>query len=149
LGKLVPFVLVGYVQMTVVIILGKLAFDMPIQGSLSLLYAAAFTFILASLGVGLFISTIARTQAQAMQLSFFFIMPNILLSGYVFPREAMPVPAQWIGVALPLTHFLKVIRRILLMGTGPEQIWREGLFMALIAAALVHVSVTRFSKTIE
>ena len=149
LGKLVPFVLVGYVQMTVVIVLGKLAFNMPIQGSLLLLYAAAFTFILASLGVGLFISTISRTQAQAMQLSFFFIMPNILLSGYVFPREAMPVPAQWIGAALPLTHFLKVIRRILLMGTGPEQIWKEGLVMATIAAVLVTISVKRFSKTIE
>ena len=149
LGKLVPFVVVAYVQMTVVIVLGKLAFNMPIEGSLALLYLAASAFILASLGVGLFISTVARTQAQAMQLSFFFVMPNILLSGYVFPREAMPVPAQWIGVALPLTHFLKVIRRILLMGTGPEQIWREWLIMAAIAAVLVTISVKRFSKTIE
>ncbi len=149
LGKLVPFVLVGYVQMTVVILLGKWLFDMPIHGSIALLYLAAVSFIFASLGVGLLISTLARTQAQAMQLSFFFIMPNILLSGYVFPREAMPLPAQWFGAILPLTHFLKVIRRILLMGTGPGQIWREGLLMAGIATVLVYVSVTRFSKTIE
>ena len=149
LGKLVPFVVVGYVQMTVVILLGKTLFDMPIIGSLVLLYLAASTFIMASLGVGLFISTVSRTQAQAMQLSFFFVMPNILLSGYVFPREAMPVPAQLVGVILPLTHFLKVIRRILLMGTGVEQIWREWLIMAAIAVVLVYISVTRFTKTIE
>ena len=122
---------------------------MPIHGSIALLYLAAVSFIFASLGVGLLISTLARTQAQAMQLSFFFIMPNILLSGYVFPREAMPLPAQWFGAILPLTHFLKVIRRILLMGTGPGQIWREWLIMAGIATVLVYVSVTRFSKTIE
>ena len=92
LGKLVPFVLVGYVQMSVVLVLGKLFFGIPIEGSLVLLYALALVFIVASLGVGLLISTVARSQVQAMQLSFFFMLPNILLSGYIFPRAAMPVP---------------------------------------------------------
>ena len=97
LGKIVPFVLVGYVQMTVILLLGRLLFDVPVRGSLPLLYLLTFAFIVASLGIGLFISTLVRTQAQAMQLGFFFLLPNILLSGFMFPREAMPVVAQWLG----------------------------------------------------
>jgi ABC-2 type transport system permease protein len=92
LGKLIPFVLVGYVQMSVILALGVIFFDIPIMGSLGLLYALALVFIVASLGVGLLISTVARSQVQAMQLSFFFMLPNILLSGYIFPRAAMPEP---------------------------------------------------------
>ena len=149
LGKTIPFIVVGYAQMTTALFFGRIIFDIPMRGSLLLLYAAAIAFILASLGVGLLISTLARTQAQAMQLSFFFLLPNILLSGYVFPREAMPEPAQWIGLALPLTYFLKVLRRILLMGVGVEHIWRESLTLAGIATALLFVSIKRFSKTIE
>src|SRR5690606_31124638 len=118
------FVLAGYVQMTVILTLGWLIFDIPLRGSLLLLYALTFAFITASLGVGLFISTLARTQAQAMQLSFFFMLPNILLSGYIFPRMAMPEPAQWIGLLLPLTYFLDVLRGILLKGVGLEMLWK-------------------------
>ena len=129
LGKLVPFVLVGYVQMTVVLLLGTLLFTIPIRGSLPLLYGLALVFIVASLGVGLLISTIARNQMQAMQLSFFFMLPNILLSGYIFPRAAMPEPAQWIGALLPLTWFLEILRGVLLKGVGHRAIcgrsWRS------------------------
>ncbi len=149
LGKLVPFVLVGYVQMTVVMVLGKLLFGIPIRGSLPLLYVLTVPFIVASLGVGLLISTVARSQAQAMQLSFFFMLPNILLSGYIFPRMAMPLPAQWIGLALPLTYFLKVLRGVLLKGIGIDQLWRPTASMTLIAVLLLVVSVRRFTKTIE
>ncbi|HMU62669.1 MAG TPA: ABC transporter permease, partial [Gemmatimonadales bacterium] len=98
IGKIVPFILVGYVQMTVILILGRVLFNVPIRGSLLLLYALTFAFIVASLGMGLFISTMVRTQAQSMQLGFFFLLPNILLSGFMFPREAMPLVAQWIGL---------------------------------------------------
>ena len=149
LGKLVPFVLVGYVQMTVVMVLGKVLFGIPIRGSLPLLYLLTVPFIVASLGVGLLVSTVARSQAQAMQLSFFFMLPNILLSGYIFPRMAMPLPAQWIGLALPLTYFLKVLRGVLLKGIGIDQLWRPTASMTLIAVLLLVVSVRRFTKTIE
>ncbi|MFZ9898442.1 MAG: ABC transporter permease [Gemmatimonadaceae bacterium] len=149
LGKLVPFVVVGYVQMTVVLLLGRLVFDIPVRGALPTLYLLTFPFIVASLGVGLLVSTVARSQAQAMQLSFFFMLPNILLSGYIFPRVAMPEPAQWIGAALPLTFFLKVIRGVLLKGLGFAVLWPELLILCAFAACLVVVSVRRFSKTIE
>lgn len=149
LGKLVPFVVVGYLQMTVILGLGKLIFDIPIRGSLALLYLLTVPFIVASLGVGLLISTVARSQAQAMQLAFFFMLPNILLSGYIFPRMAMPLPAQWIGLFLPLTYFLKVLRGILLKGVGIAELWRPTVALALFAAVLFAVSVRRFSKTIE
>jgi ABC-2 type transport system permease protein len=149
LGKLVPFMLAGYVQMTVVLGLGKLIFDIPIEGSLPLLYTLAIPFIFASLGVGLLISTVAKSQAQAMQLSFFFMLPNILLSGYIFPRVAMPEPAQWIGLALPLTYFLKVLRGILLKGVTFADVWEPTLSLVVMAVIFLAISVRRFRKTIE
>ena len=149
LGKLVPFVIVGYVQMTVVLVLGKLAFHIPIVGNLILLYALAFIFIIASLSIGLLISTIARNQVQAMQLSFFFMLPNILLSGYLFPRSAMPAPAQWIGALLPLTWFLGILRGILLKGIGMRDLWTELGALTAFALVLLVIAVRRFSKTLD
>ena len=149
LGKLVPFVLVGYVQMTVVLLLGTLFFRIPIEGSLLLLYTLSLVFIVASLGVGLLISTIARSQVQAMQLSFFFLLPNILLSGYIFPRAAMPVPAQWLGMLLPLTWFLEILRGVLLKGVGLGDLWQELGALTGFAVVLLAVSVRRFSKTLD
>jgi len=149
LGKLVPFVLVGYVQMSVVLMLGRLIFDIPIRGDLGTLYLMAAPFIVASLGVGLLVSTVARSQAQAMQLSFFFMLPNILLSGYIFPRVAMPEPAQWIGALLPLTYFLQIIRGVLLKGIGLVHLWEQAITLTLFAMVLVAISVRRFHKTIE
>lgn len=149
LGKLVPFMLVGYVQMAVVMGLGSLIFDIPIVGSLPLLALLTAAFIFASLGVGLLISTVARTQAQAMQLSFFFMLPNILLSGYIFPRAAMPEPAQWIGLLLPLTFFLRILRGILLKGIGIAHLWQDSLILVAFAVVLLAISVRRFTKTIE
>ena len=149
LGKIIPFVLVGFVQMTVVLALGKLLFDIPIRGSLPALYAIAFAFIVASLGVGLFLSTLVRTQAQAIQLGFFFLLPNILLSGFMFPREAMPEVAQWLGAVLPLTYFLEVLRGVLLRGVGLEALWREALALVLFSVLLVAFSVRKFQKTLE
>jgi ABC-2 type transport system permease protein len=149
LGKLVPFVLVGYVQMSVVLLLGRLIFDIPIRGDLGTLYLMAAPFIVASLGVGLLVSTVARSQAQAMQLSFFFMLPNILLSGYIFPRVAMPEPAQWIGALLPLTYFLQIIRGVLLKGIGLVHLWEQALTLGVFAVVLIAISVRRFHKTIE
>jgi len=149
IGKIVPFILVGYVQMTLILILGRVLFNVPIRGSLLLLYGLTFAFIVASLGMGLFISTLVRSQAQAMQLGFFFLLPNILLSGFMFPREAMPLVAQWIGLVLPLTHFLKVLRGIILKDIGIVELWGPTLVLVFLATAFLVLSVRRFSKRIE
>ena len=149
LGKILPFLLVGYVQITVILLLGRLLFDVPVLGYLSTLYVVALPFIVASLAVGLFLSTLVETQAQAMQLGFLFLLPNILLSGFMFPREAMPAPAQWIGAALPLTYFLRVLRGILLKGTGLEAFWRESVVLIGFSVVLIAASVRRFRKTVE
>lgn len=149
LGKIIPFLLIGYVQITVILLLGRLLFQVPIRGSLFTLYVTALPFIVASLAIGLFFSTLVRTQMQAMQLGFLFIMPNILLSGFMFPREAMPAPAQWIGAALPLTYFLRVLRGILLKGTGLASFWHEAATLVGFAVLLIAMSVRRFHKTVE
>jgi ABC-2 type transport system permease protein len=148
LGKIIPYAVVGYVQMTVILVLGKLLFGIPLRGSLPLLYVLSAAFIVANLGLGLFVSTQARTQAQAMQLSFMLMMPNILLSGYMFPREAMPEPAQWVGYLLPLTYYLQILRGILLRDGGLDAVWTQSLALAAFAAIIVTLSVRRFSKTI-
>ena len=149
LGKIVPFLLVGYVQVTVILLLGRLVFDVPLRGSLPLLYLMAFPFIVASLGIGLFFSTLVQTQAQAMQAGFMFILPNILLSGFMFPRAAMPEPAQWIGLAFPLTYFLEILRGILLRGVGAEALWPELAALCTFAVVIVALSVRRFHKTLD
>jgi ABC-2 type transport system permease protein len=148
LGKIVPFIVVGYVQMTVVLVLGKLLFDIPMRGSVLLLYLLTMAYIVANLALGLLVSTVTKTQVQAMQLSFFLIMPNILLSGFMFPREAMPAPAQWLGAALPLTYYLSILRGILLKGIGLGQLWPETLALCGFAGGLILLSVARFSKTV-
>jgi ABC-2 type transport system permease protein len=140
LGKIVPYTVIGYVQMTLVLLAGRLVFQVPLQGSLLLLYALAFVFIAANLALGLFFSTLAKTQQQAMQMSFFFLLPNILLSGFMFPFEGMPRPAQFMAQALPLTHFLRIVRSITLKGGGfpdvrAELVWLVGLFVVLVALA--------------
>ncbi|HSE28484.1 MAG TPA: ABC transporter permease [Gemmatimonadales bacterium] len=149
LGKMAPFLIIGYVQVGVILLLGRLLFRVPFQGSVPLLLAFTLPFILASLGLGLLFSTLVRTQAQAMQLGFFYLMPNILLSGFMFPREAMPPAAQWIAATLPLTYFLEVLRGILLKGVGFEALWREGLILAGFAVGLTGLAVVRFRKGLE
>jgi drug efflux transport system permease protein len=149
LGKIVPFLLVGYVQITVILLLGRLLFNVPLRGSLPLLYLLAFPFMIASLGIGLFFSTVVRTQAQAMQAGFLFIMPNILLSGFMFPRAAMPLAAQWLGLLIPLTYFLTVLRGILLKGVGLQAFWTELAALCGFAVVIVTMSVRRFHKTLE
>lgn len=149
LGKIVPFLLIGYVQMTVILVVGRLLFHVPIVGNLSTLYLVAFPFMVASLGVGLIVSAAVSSQAQAMQLGFFYLLPNILLSGFMFPREAMPAPAQWLAAALPLTYFLTTLRGILLKGVGFREILPQLAILCGFAVVLVGLAVRRFRKTIE
>jgi ABC-2 type transport system permease protein len=149
LGKIIPFILVGYVQMTVVLVLGRVLFHVPMRGSLLALYAVTLAFIVASLGLGLVVSTVARTQAQAMQLSFMLLLPNILLSGFMFPREAMPRAIQIASAALPLTYYLRVLRNVLLKGVAVQHLAGDAAVLTLMAAVIVTFSVVRFSKTVE
>ena len=149
LGKILPFVVIGYVQMTLILTVGRLAFDVPVVGSLALLYALAFGFIAANLAIGLFFSTIARTQQQAMQMTFFFILPNMLLSGFMFPRDGMPRPAQRLSEILPLTHFLRIIRGIALRGAGFDDLRGELGKLAVILCVLVVLSSLRFRKNLS
>jgi ABC-2 type transport system permease protein len=145
-GKVVPYVVIGYVQITAVLVLGRFVFDVPLRGDVLLFYAISFAFILANLGLGLLISSVATTQRQAMMMGYFFILPNILLSGFMFPREAMPLLAQWIGWAFPLTFYLEVLRGIILRGVGLGALWQETLILSLFAVCLITFSVLRFSK---
>ena len=149
LGKIAPYVGVGLIQMTTVLLLGRFVFDVPLTGNVLLLYGVAFVFIVASLALGLFISTLVRTQQQAMQASFFFVLPNILLSGFMFPRQAMPEVFQWMGALLPLTHFLTVLRGILLKGVGVPELWQQIGLLLLFATVLIALSVRRFHKTLD
>ena len=149
LGKIAPYVGVGLVQMTAVLVLGRFVFDVPLTGNVFLLYAVALVFVIASLSLGLFVSTLVRTQQQAMQVSFFFVLPNILLSGFMFPRQAMPLVFQWLGALLPLTHFLKVLRGILLKGVGVPALWPEILLLIVFAVGLIGLAVRRFHKTLD
>jgi len=149
LGKVLPFAVVGYVQVTVILILGRFVFDVPIRGSVPLLYLITAPFIIASLALGLLISTVVRTQVQAMQLSFVFLLPTVLLSGFMFPREAMPTFAQWLGGAVPVTYYMRVLRGILLKGVGMDALWRDTLALAAFAIVLIAFSVRRFRKNIE
>jgi ABC-2 type transport system permease protein len=145
-GKIFPYVALGYVQMSIILLAGRLVFGVPLVGSLVLLYALSFAFIAANLAVGLFFSTLAKTQQQAMQMSFFFFLPNILLSGFMFPFEGMPVPAQWLGEALPLSHYLRIVRGITLKGAGFGDVLGETLWLSGILLALVVLSSLRFRK---
>jgi ABC-2 type transport system permease protein len=149
LGKLLPFVAVAYLQMTSVLVLGKILFHVPIRGSVTLLYLLSLGFIVANLAVGLLVSTLVKTQLQAMQLSVFFLMPNILLSGFMFPIDAMPAVARWLAYALPITYYLTILRGILLKGVGIEYLWHETLVLLGFAGLLIVISVKRFSKTVS
>ncbi len=149
LGKIVPFLLVGYVQVSIILLLGRLLFHVPIQGSLALLYVTTFPFIVANLAIGLFVSTLVRTQAQAMQLGFLFLLPNILMSGFMFPREAMPQAAQWIAALLPLTYFLDILRGVLLKGLPWQGLVEDTMILVLFSVVFVVLSVRRFHKSLD
>ena len=145
-GKIAPYIVIGYVQMTLILVFGTQLFDVPLSGSLPLLYALALLFIAGNLALGLVFSTLARTQQQAMQMSFFFLLPNILLSGFMFPFSGMPQPAQWLATGLPLTHFLRIIRGIVLKRAGVADLWPEVFALALILGVLIALASLRFRK---
>lgn len=148
-GKIVPYILVGYVQVAFILVASHYLFRVPMAGSLSLLLGVVFLFIVANLAVGITFSTVAKNQLQAMQMSFFFFLPSILLSGFMFPFRGMPVWAQVIGEVLPLTHFLRIVRGILLKGNGPVEVMPELGPMAIFTVAALTVGVLRYRRTLD
>jgi ABC-2 type transport system permease protein len=148
-GKILPYVLIGYVQLGVVLLAAFALFEVPMLGSLPLLLCLIGVFVVANLGVGFAFSTVAKNQLQAMQMTFFFFLPSILLSGFMFPFRAMPSWAQFVGEVLPLTHFLRIVRGILLKGNSFMQIWPELWPMLLFLLAAAVVALTRYQKTLD
>lgn len=148
-GKIVPYVGIGYVQVTLILLVGHAVFEVPFQGSVALLYLMTLVFMAANLALGLVFSTLAKTQQQAMQMSFFFLLPNILLSGFAFPWEGMPRPAQILSEVLPLTHFLRIVRGIVLKGATFEDLQPELGAMGLILLGFVALATLRFRKRLD
>ena len=148
-GKIVPYIIVGYVQVTVILGAAKLLFAVPMIGSLVLLSCALILFIAANLAIGYTFSTLAKSQMQAMQMTFFFFLPSMLLSGFMFPFRGMPQWAQWLGEVFPLTHFLRVVRGILLKGNGPADImpnvWPIAVFLLIVGA----IALARYRETLD
>jgi ABC-2 type transport system permease protein len=142
LGKIIPYILVGYVQVAIILVAARYVFQVPIQGSILLLSAMTIIFIAVNLAVGFLFSTRAKTQLQAVQMVFFFFLPSILLSGFMFPFRGMPQWAQWIGSALPLTHYLRIVRGIILKGSGIGDLYihllpMTGLLVVIVVGALL------------
>jgi len=148
-GKLLPYVVIGLIQTTIILIVGAWLFSVPVVGRLVDLYAAALVFIAATLGLGLFVSTLAQTQFQAFQLAFLTLLPSILLSGFMFPFEGMPVAAQWIAQLLPLTHFNVIIRGIMLRGADLPEAWLQLLKLGGFLTFMLLVAVARFKKRLD
>ncbi|MDU4959424.1 MAG: ABC transporter permease [Sporomusaceae bacterium] len=146
LGKIIPYIFVGYAQATLALLVGTLVFDVPLRGSIGLLYALTTLFIIASLALGVLISTLARTQMQAMQMSFFIFLPSTLLSGFMFPREAMPAFFYYLGYLMPITFYLEILRGIILKGIGLNFLWSQVLTLSAYIFAVLTVSVIKFQK---
>ena len=148
-AKLVPYILVGYVQVALILVASQFLFHVPMFGSLLLLLVAAALFIVANLAVGITFSTIAQNQLQAMQMTFFFFLPSLLLSGFAFPFRGMPDWAQLLGEALPLTHFVRIVRGILLKGNGIGNIGPELWPIALFAIIAMFIAMKRYRQTLD
>lgn len=148
-GKIVPYIGIGMIQVTIVLLVGALLFDVPIRGSVLDLYIAALFFVMACLGLGLTISTIARTQFQSMQLAIFMFLPSMLLSGFMFPFDGMPQIAQWIGLVLPLTHFIELIRGIVLRGATLIELVTHVYALAAFFLFAMTIAVLRFAKRLD
>ena len=148
-GKIVPYIMIGLIQVTLVLIAARYIFGVPMEGNLVLLYAAILVFIAANLTLGITFSSIARNQLQAMQMTFFFFLPSILLSGFMFPFRGMPSWAQVIGEVLPLTHFLRLVRGILLKGYGVADSWAHLWPLLLFTAVVLGIGLKRFRRTLD
>ncbi len=148
-GKVIPYIAIGLIQLALILGVGKLLFDVPVRGSVLDLYIAASFFIAASLALGLFISTAVKSQFQAMQVTIFYLLPSILLSGFMFPFDGMPVVAQYIGEALPNTHFIRLTRGIMLREASLGDLASELVFLGVFAVLAMTAAALRFTKRLD
>ena len=148
-AKVAPYVVIGVIQVTIILIVGVYLFDVPLRGSLLDLYWSALLFIGASLALGLLISTLAKTQFQAMQLTIFTFLPSILLSGFMFPFDGMPKIAQWIGEILPLTHFVRLVRGVILRGIDPMDMPSDVMALIVFFFVMMLSAIARFTKRLD
>jgi ABC-2 type transport system permease protein len=149
IGKVLPYIGVGLVQTSVVLLLGMTVFDVPVRGHLIDVYGAAMLLIVANLTLGLLVSTRAQTQFQAMQMAFFLFLPSILLSGFMFPFDGMPMAAQWLAEILPLTHFVRLIRGVMLRGADLFDLWPDVLALLAFTAVMMTLAISRFRKRLD
>ncbi|KVW97063.1 ABC transporter permease [Thiobacillus denitrificans] len=149
IGKILPYIMVGYIQVTVILVAAHFLFSVPIAGSLFLLLACVLVFLAANLTVGMMFSTIAKSQLQAMQMTFFFFLPSMLLSGFMFPFRGMPHWAQVIGEGLPLTHFLRIVRGIMLKGNGWAETWPNVWPLLVFMVVVMLIGLKRYRKTLD
>ncbi len=147
-AKLIPYIIIAYVQVFMILLPAVLIFDMPIRGNLSLLLGLTFLFLMFSLGLGLFVSTVSQTQFQAMQASMLVLLPSVLLSGFIFPIESMPRLAQWISAVLPLTYYIRIIRGIIVKGVGIEYLWQDAAILAAMGLFTIVLATLRLRKTL-
>jgi ABC-2 type transport system permease protein len=148
-GKIVPYILIGLIQVTLIFVAALALFEVPMQGNLLLLYFVVVLFIAANLTLGITFSSIARNQLQAMQMTFFFFLPSILLSGFMFPFRGMPEWAQWLGSVLPLTHFLLLVRGIMLKGNGLAELWPQIWPILLFMLAVIGIGLRFYKRTLD
>ncbi|WP_409175720.1 ABC transporter permease [Brevibacillus fortis] len=149
LGKITPYVGVGLFSFCLVLLVGTYWFGVPVKGSISLLVTLSVLFLVTTLLLGIFISTVAKTQLQAMQMAFAFILPSVLLSGFMFPRDSMPLVIQWLGGLVPLTYFLEILRGIFLKGVDIDALWKDVVGMSGFCLLILTVAILRFRKKIE
>jgi len=150
IGKLIPFVILGFVAVIIVLTAMRLVFTIPVRGSMIFLFVSSFLYILSTLGLGLFVSTISKTQQQAMMISIFgILMPMVYLSGFAFPIENMPKIIQYISYAIPLRYFINIIRGIILKGIGFHELWSDGVILFLMGVLILYLSSRRFQKRLE
>jgi ABC-2 type transport system permease protein len=149
LGKIIPYILVGFVQAAMIIGIGVFLFGVPLLGNLALLAGLSTLFIAANLSIGYTFSTIAQNQLQAMQMTIMFFLPNILLSGFLFPFAGMPRWAQWVGEALPLTHYLRITRAVMLKGASIGDLRHDAIALTVLMLMAMTIAVTRFRRTLD
>lgn len=149
LGKLLPYILIGFLDFLFSLALGLIWFNVPVRGSIALLLFLGAGFVICALAIGILISTVARSQLQAMQMTLLIILPSVLLSGFVFPREAMPKVIQWIGNLIPLTYFLNILRGIILKGVGLEYLFKDVILLFILGLLLLVLSIARFRAKLD
>ena len=149
LGKVIPLIVLGYIELTITLILASLWFHVPVKGSLVLLYVLSLAFFFSTLGIGTLISTVSRTFQQAAQLSQIILLPSILLSGFIFPRESLPIALRWLGAIFPLTYFVIVVRGIMLKGVGIAYLWPQIAALLVLGLGVFALAITRFQKKLE